>query len=99
MTGEDPVQIDHRKDATDNAWENLRASDHSGNMRNRRRLTEHGTGFKGVYRSNGTKSRYSATIRIDGKHTHLGNFATPEEAHAAYCEAARKHFGEFWNPG
>jgi hypothetical protein len=25
----------------------------------------------------------------------LGYFETPEEAHAAYCEAAKLHYGEF----
>ena len=41
-----------------------------------------------IYR---TESRHvlATLIRL------LGDFDTAEEAHAAYCEAARKHFGDF----
>ena len=36
-----------------------------------------------------------AQIGVFGKNIHLGYFGTPEEAYRAYCEAAKKHFGEF----
>ena len=39
-----------------------------------------------------TKSgRYQARILINGKHTHLGTFDTPEEAHAAYLKAREEY--------
>jgi len=38
-------------------------------------------------------------IRVDGKLLHLGYFATPEQAHAAYTAGARKYFGEFASAG
>lgn len=45
------------------------------------------TGFKGVkYDPDGKK--WSARIMRNGKRIELGRFATPEEAHAAYCSAA-----------
>ena len=100
MTDHDPIEVDHRKDSWDNRWENLREGGYGGNNRNRRILPNHSTGLKGVSRSSGCVSeRYRAKIRVGGKAICLGSFATKEEAHAAYCAAAREHFGEFWNPG
>jgi hypothetical protein len=44
-------------------------------------------------RSDGKK--WIAQIGHNKQHFFLGSFDTPEQAHAAYCEAAREHFGEF----
>ena len=47
------------------------------------------TGFRGVTKTDGM---YQAHIRADGKHRHLGTFATPEEAalcYARFVAAAR----------
>jgi hypothetical protein len=50
-------------------------------------------GLKGMsIRPNG---RYQARIRVDKKIIWLGTFDTPEEAHSAYVQAAKQHFGEF----
>jgi hypothetical protein len=40
-----------------------------------------------------------AYIMKDGKRKYLGVFATAEEAHQAYCEAAKVAYGEFWSDG
>lgn len=98
MTGEDPIEVDHRKDAGDNRWGNLRHSSRSGNNRNRRKIPNTISGFKGVYPVS-KSHRFGAHIRVDGIMIRLGSFATKAEAHAAYCAAAKEHFGEFWNPG
>lgn len=38
---------------------------------------------------------FVAQIKFSQKVTHLGYYDTAEEAHAAYRNAAEKHFGEF----
>lgn len=91
MTGEwSPSEIDHRnlvKD--DNAWDNLRLSNRSLNLQNQTKAMKNNhTGLLGV-----TKRRdrvFIARIRLDGKSTFLGQFETPERAHAAYLEAKRE---------
>ena len=40
--------------------------------------------------------RYRAMININGKNTHLGSFATPEEAHACYIATARELHGDYF---
>ena len=71
---------------------NLRSATRSQNQMNHKIRSNNTTKFKGVsYRRN----KYRAVIQINGKHTELGSFDTPEEAHEAYCDAAIKHFGEF----
>lgn len=99
MTGNDPVSlVDHRDDPSDNSWNNLRESGYDGNARNRKLMRGRAICMKGVYKVS-ESNRFGAHIRVDGKIIKLGSFVTPEEAHAAYCEAAKNHFGEFWNPG
>ena len=94
MTGEWPEKwIDHIDgNGTNNEWSNLRKTDHITNQWNARRYKKHQTGLKGVHRH---LDRYRSSLFVEGQHLHLGIFDTPEEAHAAYCDAARKHRGEF----
>jgi hypothetical protein len=96
MTGEWPNGVvDHIDgNSQNNAWSNLRVANQSQNVANGKLAKNNKSGFKGVYRHNQT-GRYVALIHANGKKHHLGCFATPEEAHAAYMDAATKHFGEF----
>ncbi len=49
-------------------------------------------GLKGVYQRDG---KYRAQIQVNGKKIMLGTYLTAQEAHAAYCEAAKIHYKEF----
>jgi hypothetical protein len=95
MTGKRwPRVIDHRdRNPSNNRWDNLRRATVSQNNANRRRHRNNACGFKGVTRTEW--GRWRASIYKDGRKHHLGIFATPEEAHAAYMAAARRLFGEF----
>lgn len=80
----------------DNRRTNLRVCTQTENSRNRRRHTNNTSGYKGV--SKRPSGSYRAQIKVDGKKIHLGTFASAEEAHKAYCNAARKYHGEFFRP-
>ena len=87
--------IDHRDgDATNNRWNNLRRATRSQNSANRRRPVHNTSGYKGA-RLCRKSGKWRATIGRNRRTIHLGMFATPQEAHAAYLKAARKLFGEF----
>lgn len=92
MTGEWPERfVDHiNGDRSDNRWCNLRAADGTLNQQNLRaaRGDTH-SGMLGVYRTDKKSSPWRASINIDGKDKHLGNFATKEDAHRAYLDAKR----------
>lgn len=96
VTGQWPrVRLDHRDgNALNNRWENLRYATQAQNMQNSRRRSDNQTGFKGVS-FNRARGRFQAHISINRKSRYLGLFDTAEEAHAAYCAAAKEHFGEF----
>lgn len=100
MTGEWPSPFVDHKDLNkhNNAWENLRLATKSQNMANVGLIKSNRSGFKGVsrYRAGEAYGKpWQACIGKDGKSIHLGHFETAELAHAAYCEAATKIFGEF----
>lgn len=106
--GEFEGRVDHRNRDTQNASAgNIRIATPRQNQQNRKctgaiplKGVSHATGSPYV-RADGTVGRairkkpYQVKIRVDGKRIHLGNYATPEEAHAAYAKAAAAHFGEF----
>lgn len=91
-TGEWPeIMVDHReKPTTDDRISNLRNTNNRVNMLNREtrpRLLP-----KGVYlRNPGAPKPYKATITLDRKQVHLGNFATAEEASEAFNTAYDTH--------
>lgn len=90
-----PEDIDHINGVkSDNRICNLRAANRSQNMANIGALSNSKSGIRGV-RFYSRTSRWIASIRADGKTTHLGYFATAEEAAQAYREAATRLHGEF----
>lgn len=100
MTGEWPSKfIDHRDlDKQNNVWANLREATKSQNHANRAQLSTNSSGLKGAHRYKaGAKygKPWQAGIGVNGKRINLGHFSTAEEAHAAYCIAAQKYYGEF----
>ena len=82
-------QIDHIDgDRQNNRLANLRDVSCSVNQQNRRRArTDSTTGLLGV---SPCGRRFRAKIKLDGKLRHIGNFKTPEEAHASYLRAKRQ---------
>jgi hypothetical protein len=91
MTGEWPRdEVDHKDgNPANDRWDNLRPATRANNNANVRMQCNNRFGLKGVLQLPNQKWR----ARIKG--LHLGCFSTKEEAHAAYCQAARQHFGEF----
>lgn len=96
MTGEWPAHyIDHANlDKADNRFANLREASRQQNSANTKTPSNNRSGFKGVQWHPQTK-KWRARIGFNGKHQSLGLFKSPEEAHAAYAEAAEKLFGEY----
>lgn len=96
VTGEDPPAIIDHVDGTpsNNRFSNLRAADDHLNAGNAKRRSGTASGMKGVFWCS-TTGRWTSQIRVRTKRFHLGRFDTVEEAHEAYANAARLHFGEF----
>ena len=96
LTGLEPLRVDHRDNVRDNnRFENLRAATVSQDNQNRRRRSGRSLP-KGVDFHHG---RFRASAWDGTRYVALGHHDTPEEAHAAYCDFARKAHGEFFNPG
>lgn len=87
--------VDHIDlDTSNNAIANLREASKAENCQNAKRRRDNTTGFKGVS-FHKQRGKFRATIQVDGKSRHLGLFAAPETAHAAYIAAAEQSFGQF----
>lgn len=100
QTGEDPAefQIDHINGTrNDNRYCNLRIATKTENMRNSKKPSTNKTGFKGVHFDSAI-GKFRACIRAGGKTKNLGSYNTAEEAHAAYCGAAKIYYGQFFRP-
>lgn len=84
--------IDHIDgDGLNNRISNLRECNQSQNAANSKGKNGE-VGMKGVIKQAG---KFRARIKVAGKSKHLGYFSTAEQAHQAYCEAAKQEFGEF----
>lgn len=93
------MQIDHRCGCRICVNpDHLRVATHAENMRNQKTPKDNTSGFKGVS-WNKRKKKWRAGIRANGKTVNLGDYSSPEAAHTAYCEAAKRYHGEFANPG
>jgi len=96
MTGSWPSGvIDHVDLSRDNnRWSNLREANMTQNRANTRARSDNACGLKGVS-WDADASRWRAQIQMRGKKISLGRYSTPEDAHAAYGEAAEKYFKAF----
>lgn len=90
-------QIDHINCArADNSIANLREATRAQNSANAQKRAPATSAKKGVtVRPDG---RYMAQIQVRKKKRYLGLFATEQEAHDAYCEAAKQAFGAYHRP-
>ena len=97
--GDMPPQIDHiNGDPSDNRIANLRAATGSQNLANRGPTKRNTSGFKGVCWLK-QKKKWKAQIQINRKYIYIGLFSSAEDAYAAYCEIAKRHFGDFAKVG
>ena len=93
--GTAPVHIDHvDTDKSNNRISNLREATPLQNNWNVGRNRRNTSGYKGVsfHRQSG---KWVARIKLSGKYASLGLFSTPQEAHAAYIDAAYQRRGNF----
>ncbi len=87
-----PHQLDHINGIrSDNRWINLRPATLTENNRNKR---VHRQGEKGAYFDK-SRGKWLSTICVNRKQIFLGRFDTEQEAHLAYCSAAKNYYGEF----
>jgi hypothetical protein len=89
--------VDHKNTIRSHNWiDNLRLATRSQNVANGRLRAINTVGLKGVSRN---QTKWMARIRKDDQLIFIGNFDSPEEAHAAYVAKAEELFGEFANQG
>lgn len=88
-------ELDHENLKRDNNWiDNIRVATRSQNNANSSVHSNNKLGVKGVFFLKRRK-KFLAQIGMGSKTFYLGLFETPEEAGAAYAEAANRIFGEF----
>ncbi len=100
LTGEWPKSVvDHKGNGSgfDNRSDNLRSASRSQNRANTTYKKKDTTSYlRGVSWHQGAR-KWQAHIQSNGVNMYLGLFLTEEEAHTAYCEAAKLIHGEFAN--
>lgn len=96
MTGNWPTHhVDHiNGDPLDNRFANIREASDTQNKQNSRTRKDNRSGIKGAFFHKQTR-KWASAIRLNGKSKYLGLFETAEDAHAAYCKAAKELYGEF----
>lgn len=88
-------QLDHINcNRKDNRINNLRLVTKFENAQNSKIRHNNKSGYKGVSWHQHVQ-KWTAQIQCNKKHIHLGYYATPEEAYAAYCKAAADLHGEY----
>lgn len=89
------LEIDHiDTDPLNNRIDNLRLVTRSQNECNKKKRGNTKSQLKGVS-WNSQKSKWMATIAIDGKVRSIGFFDNDADAHECYKEAAAKIYGEY----
>jgi hypothetical protein len=92
-------QLDHiNRIKDDNRIVNLRLASQTQNGANSKAKPSR-SGLKGAHWNARYGGKWSSHILYNGKDNWLGYFATAEEAHTAYCKAAKKLHGEYFHPG
>lgn len=91
--------VDHKDgDGLNNMRSNIRICTQQENNRNKRISLTSVSGLKGVSLHK-TTGKWVARIMVNMKSIHLGYFLNKNDAHEAYCVAAKKYHGEFANTG
>lgn len=78
--------------------DHIRVCSNTENVRNQVLHKNNRSGFKGVSFI-ASRQKWTSKIMVDRKTINLGYFDNAESAHAAYCSAAKRYFGEFANEG
>lgn len=89
------MQVDHiDMDRSNNRLSNLRVANNAQNNSNRGLQSNNTSGFKGVA-WDPRRSKWVATIKINGKAKRLGRFATKGLAAVARAKATMRYQGQF----
>jgi hypothetical protein len=77
-----------------NTKRNLRIVTNQQNCFNQKLTSKNKSGYKGVYLKKGTE-KWAATVRVNGKQTHLGYFDSKHDAARMYNFWAADLYGEY----
>lgn len=89
------MEVDHRDgDGLNNRRSNLRLCTHSENMKNKSKVCNTSSQYKGVYWSRHA-NKWKATITLNKTAIHLGYYDKEHDACLAYNLAAVQYFGPF----